>query len=463
MNNPYSHTEPYIAKLKSIEDQINQNQLKEAAGQLNELGKSSPQDPRLFLLGSRLAEASQNPDGMLKAARKAHQLAPQWPTATLHLASVLASRDDSEEATSRATLAVQQASAQGTIDVELLTRASGIVQRFHHLPQALEWLRQAEKISPDNPNVRHKIAVILTSVGDYASAIGIFTELLAQQPNDRILLGDRLLASLGGNQQELAIQDAETLVAMEPHNEVCRFYLDVARGKTPETQPNSFISQLFDGNAAGFDRHVVVQLHYKLPRDVAQMILLWHPDRNCDVLDLGCGTGLLGACLGPIKGVLVGVDLSQKMLEQAARHNVYDSFHTVNLLDALLATPDSLYHVITALDVLIYVGNLATVVPNAHRILLPGGRFVFSCEAAEEDVADYVLHSTCRYTHRRDYVQRLLESSGFEAIEIEERVLRLEAGQPIQGFLVTARKPLQAGTKPARRVAKNTKPTPAQP
>ena len=457
MNNPYSHTEPYIAKLKSIENQINQNQLKEAAGQLNELGKSFPRDPRLFLLGSRLAEASQNPDGMMKAARKAHQLAPQWPTATLHLASTLASRDESEEATSMATLAVQQANSQGIIDIELLTRAAALAQRFHHLAQALEWLRQAEKISPNDSNVRHKIAVILTSVGDYASAIDICTELLAQRPNDRTLLGDRLLASLGGNQHALAIRDAETLVAMEPHNEVCRFYLDVARGETPETQPNSFISQLFDGNAVGFDRHVVGQLHYKLPRDVAQRILQWHSDRKCDVLDLGCGTGLLGVCLGPIEGVLVGVDLSKKMLEQAARHNVYDSFHTVNLLDALQATPENLYHVITALDVLIYVGNLATLVPNARRILLPGGRFVFSCEAAEEDVADYVLHSTCRYTHRRDYVQRLLESCGFEAIEIEDRVLRLEAGKPIQGFLVTARKPLKATEKSARPSVKKSK------
>ena len=462
MNNPYSHTEPYIAKLKSIEKQIDQNQLKEAADQLNELGNASRHDPRLFLLGSRLAEASRNSEGMLTAARKARQLAPQWPTATLHLARVLASRDESEEATAMATLAVQQANAQGTIDTELLTTAASVAQRFHHLPQALEWLRQAEKISPGNFTIRHRIAVVLTSGGDYAGAIAIYTELLAQRPDDPTLLGDRLLASLGGNQRELAIRDAETLVALEPHNEICQFYLDVARGQTPETQPSSFISQLFDGNAVGFDRHVVVQLQYKLPRDVANLILLWHPDRKCDVLDLGCGTGLLGACLGPLEGVLVGVDLSQKMLVLAARHKVYDSFHTVNLLDALKATPENLYHVITALDVLVYVGNLATVVPDAHRILLPGGRLVLSCETAEEDAADYVLHNSCRYTHRRNYVQRLLESSGFEAIEIENRVLRLEAGKPIQGFLVTARKPLQTGAKPARRSAKNAKPAPSQ-
>ena len=49
MNNPYSHTEPYIAKLKSIEKQIDQNQLKEAADQLNELGNASRHDPRAYL------------------------------------------------------------------------------------------------------------------------------------------------------------------------------------------------------------------------------------------------------------------------------------------------------------------------------------------------------------------------------------------------------------------------------
>ena len=457
MKQSYSNTAQYIVQLQSVELQINQNQLQEAAQQLNLLAKTASHDPRLFLLGSRLAEAARNPDGMLVAARKAHELAPQWPIATIHLAAVLTSRGEGEEAMTLAALAIQQATSQATqagIGTELLIKAATVAQRLNLHPQALQWLRQAEQISPDDASIRYKIGLTLTQGGDPASAIAIFTDLLLQQPNNPALLSARMQACLSAQESAQAIADGEALLAMDPTNEEYQFYLDVARGLTPKTMPVALVLGLVDADAARFDDPVDVQLQHKLPRDVAQMISQWHPDRKGDVLDLGCGTGLLGACLGPIEGVLVGVDLSGTMIEQATRRRVYDSFHQVNLLDALQATPENLYHVITALDVFIYVGCLDAVIPNAYRILLPGGHFVFSCETAAEGEADYALQSTYRYTHQRSYVERLLQHAGFEDIATESRVLRYEAGQPVASFLVTARKALpkvrKSGPRPKK-------------
>jgi predicted TPR repeat methyltransferase len=444
MQPPYSLADPYLVQLKSIEQQIEQNQLQEAALQLNLLVKTNSHDPRLFLLGSRLAEAAGNPDGMLVAARKAHDLTPQWPVASIHLASVLATRGEAEEAMSLAGQALQQSAAQGIPrpdQTELLTKAAVVAQRLNLHAQALQWLRQAEQLNPNEPSIRYKIGLTLNHIGEPASAIEIFTDMLLQQPGSAALLSARMQACLGAQQTAQAIRDGEALLAMEPANEEYRFYLDVALGITPKTLPVALVSSLVDGYADGFDHHLVVQLQYKLPRDVAQLIMQWHPDREADVLDLGCGSGLLGACLGPMEGVLVGVELSGQMIEQAQRHHVYDSFHQVNLLDALKATPDDLYHVITALDVLIYVGSLDTVIPDALRILLPGGRFVFSCETGVDGASDFALQSTYRYTHQFSYVERLLKQAGFEDIAVEDRILRLEAGQPVQSFLVTARKP----------------------
>ena len=145
-------------------------------------------------------------------------------------------------------------------------------------------------------------------------------------------------------------------------------------------------------------------------------------------------------CLGRIDGFLIGVDLSEAMTAQAMRHNVYDRFHHVNVLDALQETPASLYDVIAALDVFIYAGALSTAVPNAHRILVPGGRLIFSCETAQEDEADLVLRPTGRYAHKRSQVEALCRSAGFAEVSIEASDLRLEAGQPIAGYLVVATK-----------------------
>ncbi len=432
----YSHAEPYLAQLKNIEQLIGQNRLQDAALQLNQLVKANSHDPRLFLLGSRLAGAAHNPEGVLVAARKACQLAPQWPVAGINLAGVLASRGEAEEAMTLA----EQATIQAPGDPVLLISAASIAQGLHLYPRALQWLRQAEKIRPDDLTIRYKIGLTLAYGGESASAIDIFTDLIQQLPGNAALLSERMRAFLSLKQNAQAIGDGEALLALEPDNEVFQFFLDLARGLTPKTQPGAFIAGLFDSFASQFDRQWVIQWHYQLPRDVAQMIQKWHPDSQGDVLDLGCGTGLLGVCLGSLEGVLVGVDLSGAMLEQAARHQVYSRLHHVNLLDALQATPAELYHVITALDVFIHVGDLEAVIPNAHRILLPNGRFVFSCELHSDDQADYTLHDTYRYTHRQDYVQRLLQAAGFKDIAVEDRVLRLQADQPVKGFLVTARK-----------------------
>lgn len=130
------------------------------------------------------------------------------------------------------------------------------------------------------------------------------------------------------------------------------------------------------------------------------------------------------------------------MIDQAARHNVYDRFHNVDLHDALEATPPALYDVITALDVFIYAGDMTAAIPQAYSILRSGGHFIFSCERAEESEADLVLRSSQRYAHKKSHIESLCRAAGFSEIQIDEMPLRYEDNQPMQGFLVVARKPV---------------------
>lgn len=451
MNQKFSQTKEYVAQLKSVEMKIDRNQLQDAATQLNVLVKTAANDPRLFLLGSRLAQAANNPAAMLLSAHKAYELAPDWPVAGIYLAEVLASQHETEKAMVIAEHAVQQALTQSSIDSEFWTKAAAVARLANNHTRAMQWLREAARVDPDDVSVRYKIGLTLADTGQDKDAIEIFTDLLRLRPSNQALLFARMRAYLNLNQTQQAIADGDVLITLAPEDETYQFYLDVAQGRTPATQPASVVTGLFDGYANGFDRHVVGQLHYKLPRDVAAMINQWHPDRQGDVLDLGCGTGLLGLCLGPIKGVLVGVDLSAHMIAEAHKHHVYDSFHKVNLLDALRATPANSYHIVAALDVLIYVGNLDVVIPDAYRILAEGGRFVFSCEAGLDQGPDYALQRSLRYSHQQAYVRRLLGEAGFGEVNVVQCVLRLEAGEPVNGFLVTAHKLVATGKKAAPR------------
>ena len=430
----------HVKQLQYIERVIGENRLTDAARMLNTLAKTAPQDPRIFLLGSLMAEAANNLDGMLTAAKKAVDLAPGWPVASIRLAGVYSAKGQTSLAVQTAEQAIFEATQDNSLATEYLTRAAAIAVKCQHYPQAALWAEQASAMAPESAQLKHLMAEAQAYNGQYEEAIALYTELLSQEPDNTDFLHDRLLAYINTAQTPLAQQDAERLVALAPDNETFTYYASMLKGETPATQPASLVTRLFDTSAAQFDQHLIGNLQYTLPQDVAQWILDWYPDKKVDVLDLGCGTGLLGASLGPLKGVIVGVDLSPKMIEKAAQRGVYAQFNQVNVLDALQATPESHYDVITALDVLIYVGDLSTVIPNAHRILTPGGRFVFSCEAAPKKVKTFALQATQRFVHQQDHVNKLLKAAGFGQIQMETRALRLEAGEPVQGFVVTAQK-----------------------
>lgn len=454
MQNPFSNDPRYIAQLQRVEHQISSNQLQMAAQGLNVLVKTHAKDPRLYLLGATLAQSANNQDAALKSARRAQTLAPMWPVSTIYLAELLAQVGQSEEALQLAVKALELATEQATADrgiTEFLRKAAAIAQRYGAHEIAEKWLRRAVQANPDDAQAQHQLARTLIAQGDTDQGIHILETLLTQQPGNPALILNHLRACIAGHQPAKAQADAIALLELDPDNPLYAFYHELSCGKTPKAQPAALVTDLFDTQAATYDALMVGQLHYKAPQTVAALIHGWYPDDAADILDLGCGTGLLGAALGPHKGVMVGVDLSHQMVAQAVRRRVYDKFHTVNLLDALRETPADQYHVISALDAFIYVGDLSTAIPNALRILLPGGHLVFTCEQAAATDADYALPATYRYTHQRGYVEKLLQKAGFEGIELQDMELHRGAGQPVQGFLVVARKPLVAKPKVVRK------------
>jgi predicted TPR repeat methyltransferase len=430
----------FTSQLQYVEKLIGEKRLPDAARMLNTLAKTAPTDPRLFLLGSLMAEAANNPDGMLTAAKKAVDLAPGWPVASMRLASVYLAKGETSLAVQTAEQAIFESTQDNSLNPDYLTRAAAIANKCRNYPQAALWAEQASAMAPDNAQLKHLMGEAFAYNGQLEQAIALYTVLLEQEPNNTAVLLDRMLAYNSTSQPTLAQYDAKQLLALEPDNETYRYYAALVQGDTPATQPASVVTSLFNASAAEFDQHLVGALKYTLPRDVAQMIVGWYPDKKLDLLDLGCGTGLLGACLGPVDGVIVGVDLSGEMIAKAYRHNVYAQFNQVNVLDALHATPGSHYDVIAALDVFVYVGDLTPVIPNAHRILNPGGRFVFSCEAAPDTVETFALQSTQRFVHQQAHVQQLLADAGFKDIRIAACTLRYEAGEPVQAFVASAQK-----------------------
>lgn len=430
-----SATDPNLKHLHLAREQIAKGDLKNAAQTLNKAQKQAPNDPRVFVLAGVMAEKSGNIPGAFDALQRAVTLAPDWGPGLLELALLQARQNQFDKAIATAEKVAQVEPS----NLRVLAGVVDIAHRAGHLDMAVRHLRRGLALVPGDATLRRTLARDLSSLAQYDEAIAVWSALIEENPQDTQALMGRVQTHVAQGQAARALPDTTALLALAPGDSVYAYYNALAHGATPAHQPAELSRGLFDDMAEFYDLHMVRTLKYQLPKQVAEKITALHPDKKLNILDLGCGTGLLGVYLGRIDGFLIGVDISKGMIEQAARHGVYDRFHHVNLLDALQDTPDALYQVITALDVFIYTGDISAALADALRILTPGGHLIFSCEAAPEDGPDLVLQATGRYAHRRSHVEALCQTAGVD-VTIEDTVLRHENHAPVHGFVVVAHK-----------------------
>ena len=430
-------TDGFTRRLQKIGQMITAGDLPKAASELNAALKQQPTDPRVFLQGARLAEASRNPKGAEELARRAVSLNPYWVVSVTELALLLARLGRAPEALEQARKAV----ALEPNNPDVLGRVADLAQQAGDYPLAVEWLERLCAQRPGDNALRNQLARALRAQGDNERALTVYGEMLAVNALDREALLARTQIFWAQGKLEEAAQDCEQLISREPDVPTFQFWNELAHGRTPVTMPAEIVNALFDGNAASYAQLRTQAMDYQLPTVMAELIRAKQPGNDFNLLDLGCGTGLLGLFVGKLSGAMVGVDLSLPMIEQAAKHQLYDRFHSVNLLDALAATPDALYHVIAACDAFAYVGDLSQAIPNALRVLRPDGHLVFSCETAARGEPEYLVRPSLRYAHKRTSIESLCKKAGFDKVEVANTVLFTDNGKPVKGFTVVAHKP----------------------
>jgi predicted TPR repeat methyltransferase len=201
----------------------------------------------------------------------------------------------------------------------------------------------------------------------------------------------------------------------------------------PASAPRSYVQNLFDRYAADFDEHLVGQLGYRAPEELAGGLARLGRTHFRHALDLGCGTGLCAAPLGAFVTRLDGVDLSAGMLERARALGRYDRLEQADVVEHLAATPWR-HDLVVAADLFIYVGRLEGVFVGVRRVLEPGGLFCFSVEHLDDAAGDCALLPSLRYAHSAAYVRRLAQAHGLGVAALQERPLRRDERTPVRGL-----------------------------
>jgi predicted TPR repeat methyltransferase len=288
---------------------------------------------------------------------------------------------------------------------------------------------------------RADYAEMLYADGDHAAAAALLLDALELTP--RWVLGWFRLGEMqqSAGAPELAAQAWSMALQLDPSDRYgAALNLQLIGKESPSgAVPSAFAETLFDHYAGSFDEALVARLDYRLPELLDRAIRAAGPGRFGLVLDLGCGTGLMGQRLRPIADRLEGYDISSGMLSQARAKGIYDYLGKADLRDFSYAGPKA--DLVTAADVFIYVGALESVVKTIAGLLADGGVFAFSVERLDGE-GDFVLQSSRRYAHAPRYVREVLAANGLELLSMETVVIRQDRREPVAGLaLVAARLP----------------------
>ncbi len=130
--------------------------------------------------------------------------------------------------------------------------------------------------------------------------------------------------------------------------------------------------------AETYDETMLQGLNYLSPTRVANLLAQHLPNRKATVLDIGCGTGLAGQGLADHGfQTLDGLDVSDEMMQVAARRGIYRHFLNADLNQPLPIASDT-YDGASCSGTFTHGHVGANCLDEIFRVLKPGAPFAFT-------------------------------------------------------------------------------------
>ncbi len=423
-----------LANLATVlKSQGRQGEAREALERAVELAPDSA--PILTACGHAQREA-----GRLDEAEALHRRAlaqrPDHAPSLTGLSATLWRKGRDDEAAQAARAAIAQAPQLPQAHLML----GNALRRLKQPQEAMTAFRAATEAAPDDPTTRIGLAEAAQDAGALEIALQEGRRALALQPEAEPLHtvhGQTLYALRAAGDPEQARQEAAEWLRAHPHSPTAQHLAPpLMDASPPERASSPYVRATFDAFAESFDDRLGA-LDYAGPALVEKLLRAARPEGLGRVLDLGCGTGLIGPVVRPLAERLDGLDLSPQMLARAAERDVYDALHEADA-EAFLATADETWDVIIAADVLIYLGVLEPLAAAVAAALRPEGLFIATTEEADGD--SWELQPSGRYRHSRRYLRQVLDAAGLIVDQLETVVLRHEGERPVEALAVVARR-----------------------
>ena len=291
---------------------------------------------------------------------------------------------------------------------------------------------RAVALSPKSHELLYALGNAFIAAKQPAGAVTALKRALTLRASDPATFRALGQAQLDMGNHSDALKSFRKTLSILPYDKFAGHFVTALSGEGTK-QATNYVADLFDSYADTFDAHLAGALDYRVPQLVRDLIADRAPLGT--VLDLGCGTGLVGVEIKDMTTAIDGIDIAPLMTRKTIERGIYRHVRTGDTVELLGTDPDLAgpYDLVTAGDVFVYVGLLETTFAAVAKVLAPSGFFAFSVEAGTDD--GVTLRSTGRFSHSSSYIQALAEAHGFTTLVVRDVTLRQEHNQPIAGTL----------------------------
>ena len=410
-----------------------QQRLDEAESIYKTLLELQPNNPDiLHYFGILLYQTGQSNEA-INYIKQALEILPDYIDAQNNLGNILKEIGEAEQAA----VLYRQVLEKVPDYVPTLNNLGTVLLELGDIDGSIEILNKALTLSPNNPDLLQNLGNSYRDKKEIVNAVDAYRRSLELNPKQKQLYYRLWVLLRDYGNDEASRQVLEYWIKYDPDNHIAQHHYHAHKNFMPEKASDSYIQDIFDNFANSFDT-VLNRLDYRAPSLITEAIsaLLPEPNQQFDILDAGCGTGLSGIGLRNYAKQLIGVDLSQGMLNKANYRKLYDALIKDDLVNYLKTTPHR-FDVIISADTLVYFGKLEAFLTAAKAVLNPQGLLAFTVEKHEGE-EDIFLNYHGRYAHAPHYIMQCLNAVGLNKLAIETVVLRKERGEAVIGLLVTA-------------------------
>jgi predicted TPR repeat methyltransferase len=319
-----------------------------------------------------------------------------------------------------------------------------LLMRERRFEDAIDAFDEALEVKPVFVEAMSNRATALSELKRFEDAVAGFDPVLTLDPSHAISWNNRGNALVALRRFEEAVESYSRALGLRPDlTEASENRMNALfELKRTSRCPPAYMRILFDDFASHYDDTMLKKLDYRGHlhlRVLAERVLGAIPP-GWRILDLGCGTGLVGAAFKDVAdgGRLDGVDISPRMIEAARRRGIYDDL-VLGDLETMLNEPGPAYELILAADTMIYLGDLAPTFAGVAKRLELGGFYIFAVESRDDGGWEQTAKN--RFRHSEAYLREQAQGAGLIFVDIMECALRNEANTPVAGFAVALQKP----------------------